>query len=325
MPRAQQTLSDSIFNCLKSNIEDGTIKPGTVLRESDLARLFNVSRIPVSKAVHDLLEKRFLEKRPAQGYVVAGLYTEEAPFTETQLIIPKSLKIRFDRQPSWEKIYGEIESALVALMPFGSFKINESSMTEYYGVNRSIIQQVVTRLCERGIAEKPSQSQCTLLAYDETYIRNRYELRCVLEPVALERAAPFIPQHEIEAVLEKHKKVAGNFSKLAKSMLPKLERELHFILLSRCPNPRLLVALEGAQTPLIATTKMIRRVLGSKVEEPLLPEHIAVLEPLAKGDAPKAAAMLLHHLEKSTQRSIERLPLLSAVPEPKIPPYLKPR
>lgn len=318
-----ETLAESVYECLKAHIDNGDLAPGVILKEADLARIFKVSRVPVAKAVQELEKQGRLAKRNTQGFVVAGHFDTEIALVPERLTIPANLLDRFDRQPSWEKIYERIERDLVLLMPFGSFKINELSMAKHYRVNRSIIQLVITRLCERGIADKPSQAQCNLLAYDAEFIKNRYELRYLLEPFALEKADPYIESREAKAYLNAHREVEREYETLAEARLPKLEEQIHKVLLARCPNPRVLVALKGAQAPLIATTRMIRGVLGHKVELPLIAEHIAVLDHLADGNIKKAANALLVHLERSNDRSIERLPLLASMPQPETLPYLK--
>lgn len=307
------------------NIENGILEPGTILLNSELARFFNVSRIPVNEAMQNLAGQGIVEKRAAQGYVVPGSGQKEVRTDISRIVVPKNLASQFDRQPSWERIYRAIEEELVSLMPYGTFRINESSMTSHYGVNRNMIQQVLTRLCERGIAEKPSQSHCHLLAYDENFLSDRYELRTILEPVALKKSAPYIDIKDIQASLKAHKQVQSDFSARAKTWLPKLEQQMHVDLIGQCQNNRILTALFSAQTPLITTTKMIRRVLGSEVEEPLIAEHMAILEPLADGDLEQAASMMKAHLDLSMMRSIERLPQLTALKNPNVPSFLRER
>ncbi|MEL7344290.1 MAG: GntR family transcriptional regulator [Pseudomonadota bacterium] len=318
------TLAESIAECLRFNIERGSLCPGVVLRTAELARFFNVSRIPVARAIEELEEDRLVHKRGAQGYAISGGSAEQKLDTSA-IVIPDHLVSRFDRQPSWERVYDKVETELLELMPYGRFQINESALTAHYDLNRGQTQQIVTRLCERGVAEKLSQSHCNLLAYDEPFLRHRYELRALLEPVAIEKASAHISKQEAKTALERHIAVAQDFPKGADRALPKLERQLHIDFLGRCSNPRIIVALEGAQVPLIATTRMILRVLGSDVEEPLLSEHIAILEPLAKGNPAGAAASLRAHLESSCERSVRRLSDLVALPEPALPPFLRKR
>ena len=125
--------------------------------------------------------------------------------------------------------------------------------------------------------------------------------------------------------MHQHKDLAQNFPKGVDALLPGLERQLHVEFLGRCSNPRIIVALSGAQIPLITTTRMILRVLGSDVEEPLFAEHMAILEPLANGNPEAAAASLRAHLESSCERSVLRLSDLAALPEPALPPFLRKR
>ena len=319
-----RTLAESIAECLRLNIESGAIARGVVLHTAELARFFNVSRIPVTRAIEALEAEHLLVKRDKQGYAVAG-EGAEGKLNTAALLIPDHLTDRFDRKPSWERVYDQVETELLELMPYGRFQINESALTAHYGLNRGQTQQIITRLCERGVAEKLSQSHCNLLAYDETFLRDRYELRALLEPVALEKAFSFLTKDEIELTLQQHKDLARDFPKGVDTLLPGLERQLHVKFLGRCSNPRILVALSGAQIPLITTTRMILRVLGGDVEEPLFAEHMAILEPLATGDPRAAATNLRAHLESSCERSVLRLSDLAALPEPALPPFLRQR
>lgn len=323
--KTRQNLPQSISECLIANIDNGILAPGMILLNSELARFFNVSRIPVNEAMQHLTEKGKVEKRAAQGYIVSGDKDNEIRVDISNLIVPKNLVCLFDRQPSWERIYGEIEQDLVALMPYGSFRINESAMTNHYGVNRGVIQQVITRLCERGIVEKPSQSNCNLLAYDEQFLRDRYELRALLEPAALLSSAPHLDMKHIYGCIKAHKNILKDFDHAAEEWLPKLEIQMHSELISKCTNERILKALSSTQMPLVTTTKMTRRLLGNEAEVPLVHEHLAVLQPLADRDFETAAGALRDHMIISIDRSIERLPLLAAVSSPAIPSFLKER
>lgn len=194
------TLTESIVECLRFNISSGAIPAGAVLNTSQLARFFNVSRIPVSHALDELASEHALQKRDKQGYAVSG-GGAEGKLDTSRIKIPDHLVDRFDRQPSWERVYDRVETELLELMPYGRFQINESALTAHYELNRGQTQQIITRLCERGVAEKPSQSHCNLLAYDEMFLRHRYELRALLEPVALRKAFAHLPTKEVESVL----------------------------------------------------------------------------------------------------------------------------
>ncbi|WP_152346110.1 GntR family transcriptional regulator [Brevibacterium sp. CFH 10365] len=73
---AQQTDRESIFETVRMDILDGTIKPGTALKEVALAERFGVSRTPI-REVLSRLEEASLVSRKARGLEVAAIDTEK--------------------------------------------------------------------------------------------------------------------------------------------------------------------------------------------------------------------------------------------------------
>ena len=64
---AKQTISSEIFQTLRSRIIRWEYPPGYHLTEEALCQEFNVSRIPVREALHQLEESHLVEKIPHQG------------------------------------------------------------------------------------------------------------------------------------------------------------------------------------------------------------------------------------------------------------------
>ncbi|PCC54287.1 GntR family transcriptional regulator [Brevibacterium aurantiacum] len=73
---AQLTDRDSIFEAVRMDILDGTIPPGTQLKEVALAERFGVSRTPI-REVLSRLEEASLVSRKARGLEVAAIDTEK--------------------------------------------------------------------------------------------------------------------------------------------------------------------------------------------------------------------------------------------------------
>ncbi|GAA5144865.1 GntR family transcriptional regulator [Microbacterium pseudoresistens] len=63
-----KTLTDAVFDRLSSAIIDGSLAPGEILRDQDIARQFGVSRTPVREALHRLTAMSLVE-------TVANRYT----------------------------------------------------------------------------------------------------------------------------------------------------------------------------------------------------------------------------------------------------------
>ncbi len=66
-----------IFDALRKAIIDGELKAGEPLRQSEIAGLFNVSRIPVREAISRLEEHGLVKTQRFKGAVVYGLSAEE--------------------------------------------------------------------------------------------------------------------------------------------------------------------------------------------------------------------------------------------------------
>lgn len=67
-----------IFEALRKAIVEGELKDGEPLRQDDIARSFNTSRIPVREALTMLEQQGLVTTQRYKGAVVAGLSAEEA-------------------------------------------------------------------------------------------------------------------------------------------------------------------------------------------------------------------------------------------------------
>ncbi|MCG7624743.1 MULTISPECIES: GntR family transcriptional regulator [unclassified Epibacterium] len=66
-----------VFDALRKAIIEGELEEGTPLRQDEIARLFNTSRIPVREAISRLEEKGLVTSQRFKGAVVAGLHLDE--------------------------------------------------------------------------------------------------------------------------------------------------------------------------------------------------------------------------------------------------------
>lgn len=86
--------SSIIFEQLRQAIIEGEIKEGEPLRQDEIARLFNTSRIPVREAISRLEEQGLVKTQRFKGAVVAGLSAPEAAevFDLRALLEPEILR-----------------------------------------------------------------------------------------------------------------------------------------------------------------------------------------------------------------------------------------
>jgi DNA-binding GntR family transcriptional regulator len=66
-------LPELLYGKLRHNILNGSLEPGQLLRQEELARRFNVSRVPLREAMSRLEADGLVVLRPRRGYAVTSL------------------------------------------------------------------------------------------------------------------------------------------------------------------------------------------------------------------------------------------------------------
>jgi DNA-binding GntR family transcriptional regulator len=86
--------SEIVFDALKKAIIEGEIEIGTQLKQDEIARLFNTSRIPVREAISRLEQQGLVKSQRYKGAVVSGLSVEEAEeiFQFRMLVEPEVMR-----------------------------------------------------------------------------------------------------------------------------------------------------------------------------------------------------------------------------------------
>jgi len=89
-----ESASGIIFQALRKAIIEGDLAEGSPLRQEEIARLFNTSRIPVREALSRLEEQGLIRTQRFKGAVVLGLSADEASeiFDLRALIEPEILR-----------------------------------------------------------------------------------------------------------------------------------------------------------------------------------------------------------------------------------------
>src|SRR6201996_9826210 len=177
---------------LRSNIVAGRLEAGGVLLAGALASLMKTSRAPVQAALRILEEEKLIRRFDGRGYLVGRAGTSAAlvrrDIGKLDLRIPNEIDAALQNRGLWEVVYEEVESAVAACLIFGEYRIIESELGDYYGVSRTVVRDVLGRLHERGLIAKTQSSHWVVGALTAQTVRERFQLRQLLEPEALRLA-----------------------------------------------------------------------------------------------------------------------------------------
>jgi DNA-binding GntR family transcriptional regulator len=322
---AEPRLNARTAALLAARIADGSLPPGTRLYESRVAATLGTSRGPARDALAELAERGLVVRAEGRGYTVAGAARRRAaPRGADGSGIAGLAPERLSAPASWARLYGEVERAIVSRMAFSSWRVVESELARHHGVSRTVAREVIARLDQRGLVRRGERARWIAPGLTAAHMGELYELRAVLEPAALLRAAPNLPPGLVARLLGNLEAAMARAEALDGAALDRLEAELHVELLGHCPNRALLDAVRLPQSLLVAHSFLYGWVPRLFPAEPFLPEHHGVLAALAAGRAERAAAALAEHLRVSLGRATARIEAVKRAPQPPALPYLLP-
>jgi DNA-binding GntR family transcriptional regulator len=317
-----------IHGILEQKILGNEIEPGTVILEGPIAEFFGISRAPVKTALANLIDQGLVKRFEGRGYLVTGgLLTPVARQRAFDPAILENVDIgRTDLKTpaAWERIYDEVERELASHSPFGRKRIIENDLAQHFGVSRTVAHDVLTRLQNLGIIDKDRQSRWFVVPLTVERVRHLYEVRRILEPAALAKAATMIRRETVEEMIRRLDATWAAYPDVSIQQLDRLEHDLHIGCISRCDNQELLDLLKRTQALLISN----KYVLGGHIElpgiDPFMGEHRVILQALLDGRPARAAAALRRHLDLSVTKVVRRLEILQTSEPPPLPPYMAP-
>ncbi len=314
-------LYERALEILAARIEDGSVQAGSQLSESGVAAQFGISRAPARRALHELERRGLIHKAEGRGFIVRRGRRHDAPAAGAAFE-PRE-EMRLVSSSTWERIYSDVESEIIARIPFAPWRVNEAELARYYEVSRTVARDVVARLQTRGIVRKDDRSRWYAPALTPDYIDELYELRWVLEPLALKKAAPRVSPDFLERMRNHLEKATANAREITGATLDALEKEMHVALLRHCEHRALMQAVTLSQSLLIAHRFLYVSTPQLFETEPFLPEHIEIVDRLASGDIEGAAYTLEQHLRVSRDRAVARVDVVVQKFKPDELPYLR--
>lgn len=304
---------------LRDHLERGALPPGLVLGQANVARAFNVSRVPAAIALARLLDEGLVSTFEGRGYIVPGGEPLRADLAKAGLRIPSDVAAN-PSAARREQIYSEVEHAVAACLAYGRFMLNETALAHHYDVSRTIAHEVLAQLERLGIIEQDSNNRWYAGPMTTADLEHHFEIRWLLEPQALRKAYPLLKEEEVVARL-KRIKAAKRHATLPMER-EQLEADLHVHTLARCPNTILLDAIRRSQRILIATHSAFAGYQSREVINLMASEHVLIYEALLDKEIDVAASLLEAHLRRSMKPNLEILQRLGPLPEDLRPPFL---
>ncbi|MDB5042559.1 MAG: GntR family transcriptional regulator [Candidatus Eremiobacteraeota bacterium] len=182
-------------------------------------------------------------------------------------------------------------------LPGGS-ALNQNELAERFGVSRIPVREALRQLESDGTIRYVPNQGAVVSAYTAAEIRERFEIRGELEPLALRLA---IANHTPQALRALERELTAMRDESDPARWGKHHTAFHRLLYEGAGRPRLLAIIESlyislarAMTPDLALAEM--RVHDA--------EHRAVLDAVSRGDAEAATRALRDHLGGTLERTL---------------------
>ncbi|WP_413203392.1 GntR family transcriptional regulator [Rhodospirillum sp. A1_3_36] len=305
---------------IRANILDSHLPPGLVLQESALSERLSMSRAPVKRALAVLEAEGLVNRFSGRGYIVGDARQEPRRENVREMAMDLSLLDGTAGQPNWLRIHDAVEQEASRALVFGQYRVIETLMAETYEVSRTVVRDVLGRLQERGIVSKSASSRWILEPLTARRIRDKFELRMILEVAALRSA-----DHDLMALERLRARIiqAEGIGKIEPSHWFGLVNDFIDLTILSTPNADLASFINTNRKALQASQNALHAI-GLPADIQSLRELRIVLDLVLSGTVPAAADMLETHLAKSQDRTIAQLKIVSVMSPPEdLAPYLQ--
>jgi DNA-binding GntR family transcriptional regulator len=197
--------------------------------------------------------------------------------------------------PSLDKLaYEKIKEAILTFKFLPNQSLVEGELASQLAISKTPVRDALMRLEKEGLV--------TRIAYKGTYISdinnqdmaNIYEIRIVLEGLAIHLATPLLTEKDLDYMQE----LIDDHSKALKAKdVPRVmeaNSKFHNTIIGKCSNPRLQDMLYNLDDHL-KRYRMLSISQGLRLEKSV-PEHAAILKALRERDPEKAEQALKDHL-----------------------------
>jgi len=310
-PCAQEPRYELITRVLRSNIQGGTLPEGLVLLEGPIAAVMQTSRVPVQTALRQLMDEDLVHRFDGRGYLVGPQGKSTAPLRrdigEFTLNVPEGVDDALQTRGTWRHVYEEVEEQVASCQIFGEFRIIETELSDYLGVSRTVARDVLARLQERGLIRKNASSHWIAGPLTARTVREKFELRSIIEPAALRMAAPFILYPDVEHLLDM---IDSDVTLISET----LSDALLELCIAQAPNTTLVDMIRSNRLLLSSVNRALTS-LGLPNDEAMIDQYRTLFDLIARHPIDSAAEYLRDHVQIMARRNLARMKIVAVISE----------
>jgi DNA-binding GntR family transcriptional regulator len=190
-------------------------------------------------------------------------------------------------------------SILTGELPAGQ-PLVETELARRFGISKTPVREALKTLVGAGLVTMSEYKGATVRVVDEEMARSVFDVRSLLEPVAVARTVD--RGLDLDLAQDALDRASSAKDEAERSLA---NRDFHQLLYSNCGNPVLMDMLDGLreQTALISVNAWIQQPSW----ETEAAEHAEILAAARNGDAGRAAELVLNHIRSFEVRAVGQI------------------
>jgi DNA-binding GntR family transcriptional regulator len=196
-------------------------------------------------------------------------------------------------------VYAALREAILTRQLPGGTPLIEANLAQQFGVSKTPIREALQRLAHGGLVDMELARGATVHTLTLDEIRDIFEMRLLLEPLALRQSAPLMTADDLVALETVLTEAAGALEAGDYPNLSALNGRFHGLLYSRAANHLLVRWLDS-----LSDRRRLITMHGWAMENRSgreWEEHRGIFEALTAGDTEAAAARLAAHITRFSE------------------------
>jgi DNA-binding GntR family transcriptional regulator len=197
-------------------------------------------------------------------------------------------------------IYRTLRHAIIEQALIPGAKLPEDTIGERFGASRTIVRNALGQLAAEGLVELRRNRGAAVATPNWEEARDTFDVRLGLERLVMARLAGHLTRDQIKTLnahVDEEERARGNNEPLS----IRLATEFHILLAEMTGSPVLARYVSEVSSRCGLILALYSRPHSS---ECAVNEHRTVIAALAEGDAERASAVMVEHLEAVASRAL---------------------
>jgi DNA-binding GntR family transcriptional regulator len=195
-----------------------------------------------------------------------------------------------------EQVYADLRRAILEHQFDPGEPLTEHELCRRFKVSRTPVREALKKLDRDRLVRVVPKKGAFVRTLSHTEIRELYQLREALEALAVRLATPRLERTELEEFERRFRELRSRGRRLAYTEVRPLGEEFHRFLLKKSDNGKLIQTLEEIREQIQSVWTM--SILAPRRVHALVREHLAIIEALKRGAAPRAERLMIEHVRR---------------------------